>query len=207
MPPADCHNTSRCTAAASCPIDNPPPLVCIGLPSRWPLVCQLVVMSPLLSCRHCLSSSQHAASASRPLDMPPPPQDEPPPLVCWRLSSCLPLFCQLILTYHLIAPLPQVSILNPHHHSHRLVVASHLVALLPPTVLSSTPPPLDVLATHLPFASRLPQLVACVFDLVCPISRFMAICQGYAPTHLCTTGGGVVFPICPYAEKRKLGIT
>ncbi len=35
-----------------------------------------------------------------------------------------------------------------------------------------------------------PQPLACVFDLVCPISRFIAICQGYAPTYLCTTGGG-----------------
>jgi hypothetical protein len=75
---------------------------------------------------------------------------------------------------------------------------SHLVALLPPTVLSSILPPLDAQATHLSFASRLPQLVACVFDLVCPISRFMAICQGYAPTYLYTTGvgGGGVYPIC-----------
>jgi len=30
-------------------------------------------------------------------------------------------------------------------------------------------------ATHLPFASHSPQLVACVFDLVCLISRFLAV--------------------------------
>ncbi len=183
MPPADCHNASPCTAAASHPLGNPPPLVCKRLPSCWPLICQLVVVSPLLSRRRLLSS-RHAASASCPLNKPPPPQDKPPPLVCWSLSSCLTLFCQLALTYHLIAPPPQVSILNPRLHSHRLVVASHLVLLLPPTVLSSTPPPLDVLGTHLPFASPLPQLVACLFDLVCPISWFMAICQGYALTYL-----------------------
>jgi hypothetical protein len=47
--------------------------------------------------------------------------------VCWRLSSCLPLFPQLVVTSHLIAPPPQVSILDPCLHSHRLVVASHLV--------------------------------------------------------------------------------
>ncbi len=41
-----------------------------------------------------------------------------------------------------------------------------------------------------------------------PISRFMAMCQGYAPTYLYTTGGGgVVYPICPYAEKCKIGLT
>ncbi len=206
MPPANCHDASRCTAAASHPIDDPPPLVCERLPFHWPLVHQLVVVSPLLSRRHRLLSSQHAAFASCPLDTPPPPRDEPPPLVCWRLSSRLPLFRRLVLTYHLVAPPPQVSILDPRLHSHRLVVASHLIALLPPTDLSSTPPPLDALATHLPFASRLPQLVACVFDLVCPISRFMAICQGYAPTYL-LPGGGVVYPICPYAEKCKIGLT
>ncbi len=159
VPPADCHNASCCTAAASCPINNPPPLVCKRLPSRWPLVCQLVVVSPLLSRRRRLSSSQHATSASCPLDMPPPPRDEPPTLVCWRLSSRLPLFCQLVLTYHLVPPPPQVYILNPCLHSHWLVVASHLVVLLLPTILSSTPPPLDALATQR-HTSRLP--------LVCP---------------------------------------
>ncbi len=33
-------------------------------------------------------------------------------------------------------------------------------------------------------------------------------CQQYAPTYLYTTGrGGVVYPICQYAEKRKKGLT
>ncbi len=53
------------------PLNNPPPPVCKRLPSRWPLVCQLVVVSPLLSRRCRLSSFQHAASASRPLDTQP----------------------------------------------------------------------------------------------------------------------------------------
>jgi hypothetical protein len=188
-----------------------PPLVC------W---CHQIVTTPLvapllllvLSTINCLLSANPsppvgllfaswlschprccAAAASCPLDTPPPPRDEPPPLVCWHLSSRLPLFCRPVLTYHLVSPPPQVSILDPRLHSHHLVVASHLVAPLPPTVLSSTPPPLDALVTHLPFASRSPQLVACVFDLVCPISRFMAICQGYAPTYLYTTGGGGLY--------------
>ncbi len=165
MPPAACHNASRHTAAASCPIDDPPPLVCKRLPSCWPLVCQLVVVSPLLSRRRRLLYSRHAASASRPLDTPPPPQDKPPPLVCWRLSSCLLLFCRLVLTYHIIALTHQVSILDPHLHSNRLVVASHLVALLPPTVLLSTPWPLDALATRR-LTSRLP--------LVCP--NWLPVC-------------------------------
>ena len=71
VPPADCHNASHCTAAASCPIDDSPPLVCKRLPSRRPLVCQLVVVSPLLSRRHRLSFFQHAASTSCPLDTQP----------------------------------------------------------------------------------------------------------------------------------------
>ncbi len=155
VPPADCHNASHHTAAASHPIGNPLPLVCKHLPSHWPLVRQLVVLSPLSSRRRRLSSSRHAASASHPLNMPPPPQDKLPPLVCWHLSSCLPLFCRLVLTYHLVTPTHQVSILDPRLHSHRLVVASHLVALLLPTVLSSTPLPHDALATRC-LTSRLP---------------------------------------------------
>ncbi len=131
VPPADCHAASCCAAAASRPLNDPPPPVCKRLPSHWPLVCQLVVVSlMLLHCRGLLFF-WHAASASCPRDTQ---------------------------TYHLVALPPQVSILDPPLHSHWLVVASHLFVLLPPTILSSTPPPLDALATHLP--SRLP--------LVCP---------------------------------------
>jgi hypothetical protein len=199
----------------------PPPLVrwCLQLIVTTPLIAPLLLL--VLSMIHCLLSANasppvgllfarwllchpccHAAAASCPLDMPPLPQDKPPPLVCWRLSSCLPLLCRLVLTYHLVAPPPQVSILDPRLHSHWLVVASHLVALLLPTILSSTLPPLDALATHLQFASRLPQLVACVFDLVCPISWFMAICQGYAPTYLYTTVGGGVYIRYVHMQKN-----
>jgi hypothetical protein len=37
----------------------------------------------------------------------------------------------------------------------------------------------------------------------------MAICQEYALTYLYNHagGGGVVYLICPYAEKRKIGST
>jgi hypothetical protein len=126
-----------------------------------------------------------------------------PPLVCWCLSSRLSLFRQLVLTYHLVAPPPQVSILDPRLHSHRLIVASHLVALLPPTVLSSTPPPLDALATHLPFASRSPQPVACVFDLACPISWFMAICHRNMPQHIYNRGGGFCISDMSMCRKPK----
>ncbi len=38
-------------------------------------------------------------------------------------------------------------------------------------------------------------------DLVCPISRFMAICQGYAPTYLYTTGGGGLY--IQYVHMQK----
>jgi hypothetical protein len=51
---------------------------------------------------------------------------------------------------------------------------------------------------------------ACVFDLVCPISRLMAICQGYAPTYLYTTGGGGCISdmsICRKTQNRvNLGL-
>ncbi len=53
------------------PLNDPPPPVCKRLPSRWPLVRQLVVVSPLLSRRRRLSSFQHTVSASLPLDMQP----------------------------------------------------------------------------------------------------------------------------------------
>jgi hypothetical protein len=196
--------------------ETPPPLVCwcLWLVVTMPLFALLLLL--VLSTIHCLLSGDASppvgllfaswlsrpcttAAASCRLHTLPPPCDEPPlpctpppPLVCWCLSSCLPLFHLLVVTSHLIALLPQVSILDPRLHSHRLVVASHLVALLLPPVLSSTPPPLDALATHLPFASRSPPLVAYVFDLVFPISRFMAICQGYAPTYLSPCWSGSI---------------
>ncbi len=183
----DDESHARCSAAASCPLDYLPPPVCGCLSSHWPLVCQLVVASPLLShhchrlsSQHATSTLQRAASASQ-----------------RATASCLlaPLlsFASLLpagVTSHLIMLPPQVSILDPYLHLHWLVVASHLIALFLPPILSSTPPPLNALATHLPFASYSPQLVACVFDLVCQISWFMAICQGYAPTYLYTTGRG-----------------
>ncbi len=203
VPPAGCHDTSHCAAATSCPLDNPPTLVCKCLPS-----CIGLLFASWLSGHPCC----HTTAASCPLNMPPPPcnklpppRNVSPPLVCWRLSSHLPLFCRLVITPHLVALPPQVSILDPPLHLYWLVVESRLVTLLPPSVLSSTPTPLDALATHFPFASRSPQLVACVFDLACPISQFMAICQGYVPTYLHTTGGGGVYPIRPYAEKQKIG--
>jgi hypothetical protein len=71
VPPADCHDAPYHAAATSCPLNDPPPCICKRLPSRWPLVCQLVVMSPLLSRRRRLSSFQHAASTSCPLNMQP----------------------------------------------------------------------------------------------------------------------------------------
>jgi hypothetical protein len=40
---------------------NPPPLVFKCLPSHWPLVCQLVVTSPMLSRRRRLLSIQHVS--------------------------------------------------------------------------------------------------------------------------------------------------
>jgi hypothetical protein len=57
VPPAGCHNASCRAAVALCPLDNPPCFVCERLPSYRPLVHQLVVASPLLSRRCCLSSS------------------------------------------------------------------------------------------------------------------------------------------------------
>ncbi len=213
MPPADCQDASCCATATSCPLNNPPPLVCERLPSRWPLVCQLVVVPPLLLGRRRHSSSRHSASVSCPLNTLPLPQDElplphdmPPPLVYWHLSSRLPLYRRLVLTYHLVVPPPFVAILNPCLHSHRLVVVSHLIALLLPTILSSTPPHLDVLATHLLFAYRSPQLIACVFDLVCQFLLGSWLYVMDMPQHIYIQPGGGLYPICPYAEKQKNGL-
>ncbi len=49
--------TTRCLILS--PLNNPPPPVCKRLPSHWPLVRQLIVVSPLLSRRRRLSSFQH----------------------------------------------------------------------------------------------------------------------------------------------------
>ena len=122
-----------------------------------------------------------------PCNMPPLPCNAPPPLVCWHLSSHLPLVLQLVVTLHFVMPPPHVSILDLHLHLHRLVVVSYLVPLPPPPILSSTLSSLDVLpphitpATHLPFASHLPQLVACVFDLACIISWCLAVISRKTP--------------------------
>jgi hypothetical protein len=165
---------------------TPPPLVrwCLRLIVTMPLIVPLPLLV-LLMIHHLLSANAfppigllfaswlschpccRAAAASCPLDMSPPPLV----LLTRRLhfktshatASCLlaPLlsfafFFRLVLTSHLVTPPLQVSMLESQLHSHRLVVVSHLVALLPPTVLSSTPPLLDALVTHLPFASCMP---------------------------------------------------
>ena len=153
-----------------------------------PLVCQLIVALLLLSCRRHLLSSPCAAT---PCDAPPPPCNMLPPLVRWRLSSCFPLICRLVVTSHLVTPPPHVSTLNPYLHWHRLVIVLHLLALPPPPALLSTlpsldaPPPHIALATHLQFASNLPQMIACVFDLACLISWFLAVISKNNP--YCTT--------------------
>ncbi len=54
------------------------------------------------------------------------------------------------------------------------------------------------LPSHLPLVC----LVACVFDLVCPISWFMAM-SGICPNIY--NRGGELYPICPYAKKPKKG--
>ncbi len=116
-----------------------------------------------------------AAAASHPLDMPPPPlilsthhlhlktsrrhlSAGASPLVCLSFAG---RFSHIISLRRRL----QVSILDHHLHSHQLVVASHLVELLPPTILSSTPPPLDALATW-QLTSRSP--------LVCP--NWLPVC-------------------------------
>jgi hypothetical protein len=91
------------------------------------------------------------------------------------LSCCILLHCTASTSCHLLSchrlACPTST---PCLHSHWLVVVLHLVELLPPPVLSSTPLPLDALpphvppVTHLPFASRLPQLVTAL-PLVSPL--------------------------------------
>ncbi len=71
---------------------NPCPLMA---PLYLPLVCQLVVVLPLLFCCRLLSFSCHAASASH---------DALLPLA--HFSSQLPLVCRLVIMLHLIAQHP-----------------------------------------------------------------------------------------------------
>ncbi len=135
----------------------PPPLVrwCLRLVVTMPLVAPLLLI--LLTIRRLLSANPsppvgllfaswllrhpccRAAAASCPLNMPPPPCNKPPPpcnapppLVCWCLSSCLPLFRRLVVTSHLVAPPPQVLILDPCLHLHQrllLCIMSHCFCL------------------------------------------------------------------------------
>jgi hypothetical protein len=214
VPPADCHDASHCAAATSCHLIDAPPPVCKCLSSRWPLVCQLVVVSPLLSRCCCLSSFQHAASTSYPFDMQPALQ---------RAASAL----QHAAASCLLAPLLLFAslLMAGSHISSRCTTASSVHPWSMPSftlagccisscrAASAYYPLINTAASWcagysppILFAYHLPQLVACVFDLVCPISRFMAICQGYVPTYLFTTGGGV-YLICPYPEKCKIGLT
>ncbi len=106
----------------------------------------IVVASPLLSRRHLLSIYRCAASALRctPTGY----------LLLLPVASCSPPGCHvtscraatlrhLSSRRHLTCPSS-----TPCLHLHRLVVASHLVALPPPPALLSTLPPLNVPPPH-----------------------------------------------------------
>jgi hypothetical protein len=112
-------------------------------PLDLPLVCQLVVTSPLLSCHHLLSFSPHATSALQRAAASCPP--------VLPVASCLLAGCHVAsrLAASTLHHLPlrrrlTCPSLTPHLNSHQLVVASHLVALPLPSVLLSTPLPLNV---------------------------------------------------------------
>ena len=111
----------------------PPPLNFALLTSCLPAGCHVAPVvappPPLVLSSHCLCL---ATAAPPPFDARPPPPVAPrPPLVPWRLSSCLPLVHRLVVMSHLVMPPPHahVSILDPCLHVHWLVVPSHLVAL------------------------------------------------------------------------------
>ena len=55
MPLADCHDPSRCAAAASCPLNDPPPPVCKHPLSRW-LLCHPRCRAAAASCPFSTSS-------------------------------------------------------------------------------------------------------------------------------------------------------
>jgi hypothetical protein len=134
-------SSSRRTTSTSCHLEAPPafktlpPLCRLAPRLPLPLVCRLVVGTPLvtppppldLSMLHRLLSADAsppvcllfaswlsrcpcccAAASSRSLDAPPPPRDAPPPLV--HYSSRSPLVCGLVIMSHLVAlPPPCVS--------------------------------------------------------------------------------------------------
>jgi hypothetical protein len=168
------------TITASC-LRTPPLLLASCLPASCRIALVVALLPPPLVLSTCRSTSQQVASVLQ--------RAAASCLLAPLLSfaSLLPAGC------HITSNCTAASSFHPQPpclHLHRLVVALHLIALLLPPILLSIPLPLNALATHLPFVSHSPQLVACVFDLVCPISRFMAICQGYAPTYT-YKGGGV----------------
>jgi hypothetical protein len=142
----------RCRPVPSCPLSIPNILTTSTM--SLPL---LVVLSPLflLLRRHLISISRSAASASRRVGASCPlllPVASSFPAGCHVASCCAATSPHLLLCCRLTCPSS-----TPRLHLHRLVVASHLVALPPPAILSSTPPTLSVQPPH---ASRSP--------LVCP---------------------------------------
>ncbi len=194
VPPADCHDASHCAAAASCPLNDPPPPVCKCPPPHWPLVRQLVVVSPLLLRCRCLLSFQHLVA--------PPPQVPILDLhLNKRLPSRWPLVCQLVVVSPLLSCRPAscpFSTLSCRRQkcpssTPAFIHTGWLLCLISPRCFrlpSSHQHRLLLMCWLLTSHPIWPQLVACVFDLVCSISWFIAICQGYAPTYLYTTGGG-----------------
>jgi hypothetical protein len=107
-----------------------------------PLVCQLVVASPL-----CCT-----AASSCPLNSLPLPYNAPPPLAsclpaCFHVTShrAISTSCHLLLRHHLTCPSS-----TPYLHLHWQVVVLHLAALPLPPVISSTPPPYITPATPPP---------------------------------------------------------
>jgi hypothetical protein len=171
--------SSSASHHVSCPLA--PPL-------HLPLVCQLVVALPLLLCRRPLSFFQPAASASRHATA------SCPHLLL--VASCLLAGChdasrRATTTLHHLLSHHRLTCpsLTPYLHLHWLVVALHLVALPPPPVLLSTPPPLNAL---LPYVAPATPIPVCL-----PFTRtgcHIASC-GTAASHL---------PACPPLHLRLL---
>ena len=131
-------------------------------------------------CRHLLFS-RHAAAASCPLVAPPTPRDSVTSAsrrstsASRRATTSCPLAPLLPFTSHSPA--------GCHVTSRHAAASRSRVHPRPPPSCALAGCPVTsrraahvAPATHLPFASHLPQLVACVFDLVCLISRFLAVC-------------------------------
>ena len=171
-------------SAASCPLTPPLPFAsCLPAGCRVAASVSQLCLADLLFANwlsHCPCCC--AAAASCPLVVPPTPRDSGTSALqrststSHRATTSCPLAPLL--------PFPSCSPAGCHVTSCHAAASRSCVHPQPPPyscALAGCPVASCCAAhvtpaTHLPFASHSPQLVACVFDLVCLISWFLAVC-------------------------------